>query len=149
MACPDSGVEPQTARKRIREVNYAVPAQGDEQAGSTTPGLGSGLRPPPHMIGAGTIINPIIKIVTTVVILGACYLFFVKPVLDTTENTFEQFGLGEFSETFEGLPTDLQDQIDAALDSGGRSEASRLGDCITRAQPDTAKINRCVERFTP
>jgi hypothetical protein len=101
------------------------------------------------MIGAGTIINPIIKIVTTVVILGAVYLFLVKPVLDTTENTFDQFGLGEFSETFDSLPTDIQDQVDAALDSGGKSDASRLGECITRAQPDTTKINRCVERFSP
>ena len=72
------------------------------------------------MIGAGTIINPIIKVATTVVILGACYLFFVKPVLDTTENTFGQFGLGEF-ETFDSLPTDIQDQVDAAFDSSSRS----------------------------
>ena len=38
------------------------------------------------MIGAGTIINPILKIVTTVAILGAAYIFIVKPVLDTTED---------------------------------------------------------------
>ena len=36
------------------------------------------------MLGAGTVINPIIKIITTVVILGAVYLFIVKPALDTT-----------------------------------------------------------------
>lgn len=101
------------------------------------------------MIGAGTIINPIVKVVTTVAILGAVYLFLLKPVLDTTENTFEQFGLGEFSENFDSLPSDIQDQVDAALDSGSRSDASKLGDCITRVQPDTAKINRCVERFSP
>jgi hypothetical protein len=101
------------------------------------------------MIGAGTIINPIIKIVTTVVILGACYLFFVKPVLDTTENTFEQFGLDGLSETFDDLPSDIQDQVDSALEGTDRSGASRLGDCITRVQPDTAKIQRCVDRFSP
>ena len=42
------------------------------------------------MIGAGTIINPIIKVVTTVVILGAVYLFVVRPVLDTTENVVDK-----------------------------------------------------------
>ena len=99
------------------------------------------------MIGAGTIINPIIKIVTTVVILGAIYLFFVKPVLDTTNNAFDEFGFEGLSETFEGLPTDIQDQIDSALQGSGKPEASKLGDCITRVQPDTAKIQRCVERF--
>ena len=101
------------------------------------------------MIGAGTIINPIIKIVTTVVILGAIYLFFVKPALDTTNNAFDQFGLDGLSETFEGLPSDIQDQVDEALKGTDRSDAARLGVCITRAQPDTDRIQRCVERFSP
>ena len=101
------------------------------------------------MIGAGTIINPIIKIVTTVVILGAIYLFFVKPALDTTNNAFDQFGLDGLSETFDDLPTDIQDQVDEALAGTERADASRLGDCITRAQPNTAKIQRCVDRFSP
>jgi hypothetical protein len=39
------------------------------------------------MIGAGTFINPLMKVVTTVAILAAVYFFIVKPVLDTTENT--------------------------------------------------------------
>ena len=38
------------------------------------------------MIGAGTFINPLIKIVTTVAILAAIYFFFVKPALDTSED---------------------------------------------------------------
>src|SRR5262245_35033381 len=38
------------------------------------------------MIGAGTIISPIIKIVTTVAILAAAYFLIVRPVLDTTED---------------------------------------------------------------
>lgn len=101
------------------------------------------------MIGAGTIINPIIKIVTTVVILGAIYLFLVKPALDTTNNAFDQFGLDGLSETFDDLPTDIQDQVDEALEGTERADASRLGDCITRAQPNTAKIQRCVDRFSP
>jgi hypothetical protein len=101
------------------------------------------------MIGAGTVINPIIKIVTTVIILGAVYLLFVKPALDTTNNAFEEFGLDNLSETFEGLPTDIQDQVDSALEGTGRTEATRLGECITRVQPDTDRIQRCVERFSP
>jgi hypothetical protein len=101
------------------------------------------------LIGAGTIINPIIKVVTTVVILGAIYLFFVKPALDTTNNAFDQFGLDGLSETFDDLPTDIQGQVDEVLEGTERSDASRLGDCITRAQPNTAKIQRCVDRFSP
>lgn len=39
------------------------------------------------MIGAGTILNPILKILTTVAILAAISIFFVKPILDTAEKT--------------------------------------------------------------
>jgi hypothetical protein len=38
------------------------------------------------VIGAGTIISPIIKVVTTVAILAAVYFLIVRPILDTTEN---------------------------------------------------------------
>ena len=38
------------------------------------------------MIGAGTVINPIVKIVTTVAILAAVSIFVIKPVLETTES---------------------------------------------------------------
>lgn len=38
------------------------------------------------MIGAGTVISPIIKIVTTVAIIAAVSIFVVKPILETTEN---------------------------------------------------------------
>ena len=44
------------------------------------------------MIGAGTVINPIIKIVTTVAILAATYVFIRKPVLETTEKAVEGAG---------------------------------------------------------
>jgi hypothetical protein len=101
------------------------------------------------VIGAGTVINPIIKIVTTVIILGAVYLFFVKPALDTTNNAFDEFGLDNLSETFDDLPTDIQEQVDSALEGTSRNEATKVGDCVTRVQPDTDKIQRCVERFSP
>lgn len=37
------------------------------------------------MLSAGTFINPILKIITTVAILAAVGFFIVKPILDTTE----------------------------------------------------------------
>ena len=93
------------------------------------------------MIGAGTVINPLIKIITTVVILGAVYLFIVKPALDTTNNAFDQFG---------GISDDIQGQIDDALSSS--SNAGRLQDCIDRAINGTdvqqEAVQRCINRFT-
>ena len=38
------------------------------------------------MLGAETVIGPIIKVVVTVAILAAVGIFIVKPILDTTEN---------------------------------------------------------------
>ena len=42
------------------------------------------------MIGAGTVISPIIKVVTTVAILAAVYFFIVRPVLDTTGDVVDR-----------------------------------------------------------
>jgi hypothetical protein len=104
------------------------------------------------VIGAGTVINPIIKIVTVVAILAATYLFIVKPVLDTTESTIEA-GFDAFDvEGFGDLPTQVQDNVDAALEASNDSAA--LQNCIQRAvdrrnAPNAQRVNRCVERFTP
>jgi hypothetical protein len=106
------------------------------------------------MLGAGTVINPIIKIVTVVAILAASYVFIVKPVLDTTESTIDR-SFDAFDDNFAGfeeLPTQVQDQLDEALESS--TDSTALQNCIERAvrgggQPDTRRINRCVERFGP
>ena len=99
------------------------------------------------MLGAGTVINPIIKIVTTVVILGAVYLFIVKPALDTTNNAFESFS--DSFNGFDDLPSDIQSQIDDAFDD--TSNTGRLQDCIDRAINGTDvnqnQLDRCVDRF--
>jgi len=98
------------------------------------------------MLGAGTIINPIIKIVTTVAVLGAVYLFIVKPILDTTNEAFDQLGLGG---AFEGLPADFQEQVEGAFDEvDDESTRKRLERCIKEAATNTQRINRCVDRFT-
>ncbi len=104
------------------------------------------------MLGAGTVINPIIKIVTTVAILAAAYVFIVKPVLDTTDNVVNQ-SFGAFGESFQGfddLPGQVQSEIDQAF--GDSNGSQRLQGCIKRAidgggSPNTQRINRCIERF--
>jgi hypothetical protein len=105
------------------------------------------------MLGAGTVINPIIKIVTTVAILAAVYFFIIKPVLNTTEDTINR-SFDTFDNSFKGfdnLPTDIQSQIDDAL--GQTNTSGRFQDCIQKAiketPPDQQRIDRCVERFTP
>ena len=95
------------------------------------------------MIGAGTIINPILKIATVVAVLAAVYFFIIKPVLDTTESAFDQFG-----EPFQNLPTQIQDDIDRALDiTENQTQENALERCIDRALPNQQRVVRCVERF--
>ena len=103
------------------------------------------------MLGAGTVIGPILKIVTTVVILGAVYLFIVKPVLDTTDDVIDR-SFDAFDESFEGfadLPGQIQSDVDDALQDSNNPKALR--ECIKRAiggnNLDTARIERCTDRF--
>ena len=108
------------------------------------------------MIGAGTIISPIIKIVTTVAILAAVYFFIVKPTLDTTEsitnNAFESLDIPA------AVAPNVQDSIREAqklqnkaqkASSAQINEASKLLDCITDASGDVDKITACNEKFSP
>jgi hypothetical protein len=96
------------------------------------------------MLGAGTVINPIIKIITVVAVLGAAYLFIVKPILDTTNNAFDQFG-----GAFDNLPASIQDQVDSAFDDLDNETArNRLQHCVKAAGTNAQEINRCVQRFT-
>lgn len=109
------------------------------------------------MIGAGTIISPIIKVVTTVAILGAIYFFFVKPVLDTTENiTDKTFGdIAQQIDGFDNFAPDIQNDVDKALrqaekaNAGQAPSVDKLLDCINNAVPDAAKISACQAKFSP
>jgi F0F1-type ATP synthase membrane subunit b/b' len=108
------------------------------------------------MIGAGTFISPLIKIITTVAILAAVYFFIVKPVLETTESTIDRSF--ESFEVFDDLQPDVQQSIrkaerlqeqQQAASAARIEEANRLLDCITEAGSDTARIGRCNQRFDP
>jgi hypothetical protein len=109
------------------------------------------------MIGAATIINPVIKIVTTVAILAAAYLLIVKPVLETTDNVVDR-SFDAFDQSFQAglddLPGPVQSQVNRAFDGSRGSQPQRLHDCIQRAfdaggTPSTRQVDRCVRRFGP
>ena len=95
------------------------------------------------MLGPGTFINPLIKVVTTIIILGAVYLFFVKPALDTTNKAFDAFDIPDFN----SLSSDIQSQIDDAFDQ--TSDRDRLQVCLKRAAAagDEHRIEVCLDKF--
>jgi hypothetical protein len=103
----------------------------------------------------------LIGLVTTVLILGAVYLFIVKPVLDTTNNAFDSVndtvnsafddaGLDNvnFGDLKNGDFGGVQKQIkQAGLNSHQQRRAEALLHCVQRVQPNTTKMQACAERY--
>lgn len=107
------------------------------------------------MIGAGTIINPILKVVTTVAILGAVYIFIVRPVLDTTEHISDEVGRQtkqaladadaqskEFDLTF---ARDRAESFASSLRSSWPDAFRAVRNCIREANGDAKAMQRCDE----
>ena len=116
------------------------------------------------MIGAGTFISPLIKVITTVAILAAVYFFIVKPSLDATKDisdrALESFGEipGLDDNSFDAISPQIQQSIrqaqrlteqQAQASSQQVQEANKLIDCITDADGNVNKINVCNQRFSP
>ncbi len=108
------------------------------------------------MIGAGTFISPLLKVVTTVAILAASYFFIVKPVLETTDNAIDRGfdsneGFDEFSPNVQKSVREAQklSEQQAASTAAQVEGANKLLACITDAQGNTTVIARCNQRFNP
>ena len=107
------------------------------------------------MIGAGTVINPIVKIVTTVVILGAVYLFIVRPVLDTTEKVVDrsaaQFERSQRDAAKRSAQMDLDfsksrtSSFIASLESSWPPAAREVKDCTRKAGNEPVPYGKCEE----
>jgi len=102
---------------------------------------------------AETLARSLIRLLVTVGILAAIYFFAIKPILDTTNDTIDRaFGpldglQEEIQQSFEeaGVSSDDVDRLN--LKGTSANEAERLLECVQRAQPDTAKIQRCANKF--
>lgn len=106
------------------------------------------------MIGAGTIINPILKIATVVAILAAVSIFVIKPVLDTTESATDTAREHGERISREAEERSAQVQLDVSRDialnaarsariAGQRARARRIVQCVERAADDPEKMDFC------
>ncbi|MDQ2675637.1 MAG: hypothetical protein M3Y34_02420 [Actinomycetota bacterium] len=98
------------------------------------------------MIGAGTIINPILKIVTTVAILGAAYIFIVKPVLDTTEDISANVSRTsrQASADFDlNFAKDRAESFASSLRTQWPQAAREVTECVRQADKDAKAMERC------
>jgi F0F1-type ATP synthase membrane subunit b/b' len=111
------------------------------------------------MVGAGTFLNPLLKVVTTVAILAAVYFFLVRPILDTTEN----ISGGVLNSVNQGLSQAAKAQRQAKqaekqaqrqgaqsfeIQAGGLSlkQAQRIQRCVHDAGQDVDALQACGER---
>jgi hypothetical protein len=92
------------------------------------------------VLGAGTVINPLIKVITTVIILGAVGLFIVKPALDTTEKAFDSVG-----DSIGNVNDSTNDAFDNAQLNAAESRADSYASSLLGAWPAAAReVDRCV-----
>lgn len=97
------------------------------------------------MIGAGTVINPIIKVLSTLVLIAAVSIFVIKPVLSSTEHITRS-------------ERDRQAQQQREQDLYQRQNQLRVARTVALAQASSARIAgdfdrarrivKCVRRGT-
>jgi hypothetical protein len=106
------------------------------------------------MIGAGTVLNPILKIATVVAILAAVSIFVVRPILDTTESVSDKARESSDRISRQAEEQSRKVQLDVsrriALDAarsariaGQRERARRIAACIERAGDDPEQMDFC------
>lgn len=107
------------------------------------------------MLGAGTFINPLLKVVTTVAVLAAVYFFIVAPILDTTEEVSrgindnirqaQEQSRQAFSEAqIDATRTGIASYI-ASVSSSWPDAAREIRSCARQAGDDGIKLQRCEE----
>ena len=93
------------------------------------------------MLGAGTVINPIIKIITTVVILAAVGIFIVRPVLDTTDKAIDSV-----NDSIDDARQQSDDAFDDANLNSAQSRAESYASSLQSSWPAAAReVKGCVK----
>lgn len=107
------------------------------------------------MLGAGTVINPIIKVITTVAILAAVGIFIVKPVLDTTEKAVDSVSdqVREAQESGNQLAADANlnasqsraESYATSLQSTWPAARRAINACINKAGDNSGAMEHCAD----
>ena len=100
---------------------------------------------------AEVLANNLIRLLVTVAILAAVYLFAIKPILDTTSDTIDRA-----FEPFDGIQSEIQDSFDDAGINGfdvddvnidGKGKAQMLLACVKQAKQDVDKLQACANKY--
>ena len=104
------------------------------------------------MVGAGTFLNPLLKVVATVAVLAASYFFIVKPILDTTNDTIDR-AFDESDQIQRSVQQSINQANRQAQQGGGNVEfeatglttkqAERIQQCVAEAAGDVNALQAC------
>ena len=111
------------------------------------------------MLGAGTFINPLLKVATAVAVLAAVYFFILEPVLDTAEEEIgragEQFERSQREAAERSRQIDLSSARNRAtsyaqsLRAGSQpwhEAADEILRCVRSAGDNAGRMERCADR---
>jgi maltooligosyltrehalose synthase len=97
----------------------------------------------------GSLTSGLIRLAVAAGILFLCYLFIIKPVLNTTDKAIKASGIEEIGKTFDSVNRRVQREIRQALRTTDERPANRrrLVRCIKRSRGNVKRIERCARRF--
>jgi hypothetical protein len=98
----------------------------------------------------GSVTSGLIRLAVTGGILFLCYLFIVKPVLETTDEAIKRSGIDQVGKTFDSVNRQVQRQIRRSFRATrrpGGADPQKLVRCIQRSNHNVQKIQRCTRRF--
>ena len=97
----------------------------------------------------GNVTSGIIRLAVAGGVIFLCYLFLLKPVLDTTNEVFEKSGFDDLGKTLEGVSREIKHQVNHSIRATKRNGGNpkKLIRCVEHAQGNAVRIERCTRRF--
>jgi len=97
----------------------------------------------------GNLTSGIIRLAVAAGVLFACYLFILKPVLDTTTEVIHSTGLDRLGKSLEGMSKEVKREVHHSFEVTKQRGANpqKLVNCVQRANGDVQRIQRCTRRF--
>jgi hypothetical protein len=97
----------------------------------------------------GSLTSGIIRLAVTAGVLLLCYLFIVKPALDTTNEAIKSSGIDQIGKSLSGVGREIKRQVRHSLRTTKQKglNPQKLIRCIESANGNTKKIQRCTRKF--
>ncbi len=96
----------------------------------------------------GNLTSGIIRLAVAAGVLFACYLFILKPVLDTTTEVIHSTGLDQLGKSLDDVSRQIKREVHHSFEATKPgAKRQRLVKCVERANGDVQRIQRCTRRF--